>query len=262
MTDLSMTAKNWWPLLHRYDGGFEIVHQWPLPSDIRLHGDHILYGDIKTGAKLIKNPGSKMLTEFLALADAEASEIERYAKRWGVLGICNHELVWGHATSNGRDICTPANADPIDRWRYFAGGFKYVLDEGARLRKARRLNPRSTRAEAEIQRFINQVDSAVRLFGCLRPILVIEAGRFEIKLGGQGYITALPAALTTQLLFTLAGASGIATCAECGRLFMPRRKPRKGENSYCPNCGIRAAWRTAQDRRRKKVRTKPTERSL
>ncbi len=197
-----------------------------------------------------------MLADFVSLADAEESEIERYAKRWGVLGLCNHKLVWGHAKLVGQqDTCMPANADPIERWHYFAGFFKFALGEGSRLRSKGKLKMRTRKAATEVRQFVNQLESAIRLFGCLRPILVVEAGRFEIKLGGEGYITMLPAALTTQLLFTLSGASGFATCAECGRLFTPRRQPRKGENNYCPNCGIRAAWRAAQQRRRKKVNT-------
>jgi hypothetical protein len=96
----------------------------------------------------------------------------------------------------------------------------------------------------------------VRYFGGLRPVLVVENGRFDIKLGNHHAGTGPSAALTTQLLFTIAGAVGIATCASCGRTFMPRRRPRMGENSYCEVCGIRGAWREAQRRRRGKPNRK------
>jgi hypothetical protein len=251
MTDLNMTAMtDWWPLLERYDGGFEVVHRWPVPSDIRFQGDSILYG--KRSTKWMTAPSSKLLSAFVALADAPTKEIERYAKQCGVLGLCKHGLVWGHNGMPGQNgNCLPSGADAVERWRYFAGGFRFLLNEATRLHKARMLRSRSPKAAKEIDRFLKQVYAAVRIFGCLRPILVVENGRFDVKLGGEGYATGLPAALTSQLLFTLAGASGLATCADCGRLFAPRRRPRKGQNSYCQNCGIRAAWRAAQRKRRK-----------
>ena len=80
---------------------------------------------------------------------------------------------------------------------------------------------------------------------------VVEDGRLEMKLGGSNSGTGLTAALMAQFLFTGAGAAGVATCAACGNLFLPRRRPQAGENSYCSDCGIRAAWREAQRRRRR-----------
>src|SRR5688572_13958251 len=47
-------------------------------------------------------------------------------------------------------------------------------------------------------------------------------------------------ALLTQLLATCTG-TGFASCAACGRPFVPTRKPRAGEHHYCARCGRPAA---------------------
>lgn len=249
------------PVLDRQDESFTLAHRWQVPADIRLSGEKLCYGEFGgPSQKWTIAPKVKLLTDFLALADAPPHAIEQYAKRWGVLGFCQHNvdpnipLVMGHPYQPGlgNEPCQFLHAEPLECWRRYARLFCALLDQAAVLRKRRRLRPRSKRAYNELRENLRHCDWVVRYFGCLRPVLVVENGKFDIKLGGRFLTTGLSAALTTQLLFTLAGGSGLATCSNptCGRLFPPKRRPRVGENSYCPNCGIRAAWREAQRRRR------------
>jgi predicted RNA-binding Zn-ribbon protein involved in translation (DUF1610 family) len=261
MTDRTKGRVNW-PLLDRQDEGFRLAHRWLIPPGIRLDGAKLCYDEFQEDAspKWVMNPSVKLLADFVGLADAPPGEIERYAKRWGVLGFCQHQadqnlpLVMGHQYHRdlGNEPCRLVYAEAFESWRWYARLFRALLDQAAMLRKRRRLRPNSKRADDELGEFIRHCDWIACYFGCLRPILVVENGKLDIKLGGRFLLTGLPAALTTQLLFTLAGVSKFGTCASCGRLFPVRRQPRKGENSYCPNCGIRAAWREAQRRRRKK----------
>jgi predicted RNA-binding Zn-ribbon protein involved in translation (DUF1610 family) len=247
-----------WPLLDRQDGNFRLAHYWPVPS-VRLDGERLCYERFGEGTpRLVKDPSIKLLTGFLGLADASPGEIERHATHWGVLCFCQHNaqgwpLVLGHEFHpdlGNYEPCRPLFAEALESWRRYARAFRALLDQATALRKRRRLRPRSKRADDELNKFLLSCDFLVRYFGCLSPRLVVENGKFDIKLSGRFISTGLPAALVTQLLFTLASASGFGTCSSCGRLFALKRRPQKGKNSYCPDCGIRAAWREAQQRRR------------
>jgi hypothetical protein len=204
-----------------------------------------------------------LLTGFMALEKAPADQIAQYAKRWGVLGLCQHAvpdrgfiLVLGHEHQStfGSEPCRTVGTEPLETWRWYAGVFRTLVERAQTLRKPNRLRLRSRRAHKEVQEFLEHCDWLVRFFGCLRPILVVENFRLEIKVGGRWLSTGLAAALTAQLLFTVAGSSRLATCSNCGQLFRLRRNPRPGENAYCENCGIRAAWREAQRRRRQRAK--------
>ena len=75
--------------------------------------------------------------------------------------------------------------------------------------------------------------------------------RFEIRISGS---PALAGALALQIMLALAGSAGIAICASCGKTFPPSRRPNPNRKSYCKSCGIKAAWRDAQARRRQSQR--------
>lgn len=265
MTDFNMTdvtgdgQRFAWPLLDRQDENFVMAHMWLVPPAIRLEGGRLRYGDFdRDGAAQVKAPSAKLLADFVALVAATPADILRFAKRWGVMGFCQHQaderspLVMGHQRhpSLGGEPCRLVGVETLESWRRYASLFGDLLGRCAVLQKGQSRARRSK--SVELETFLLHCDWIGRYFGCLRPVLVAENGRFDIKLGGGFLATGLPAALTTQLFFTLAGASKLATCASCGALFTPRRRPSKGRNSYCQNCGIRAAWREAQRRRREK----------
>jgi hypothetical protein len=263
MTDVSASAL---PLLDRTDAHFVIAHRWLIPPDIRLDGEMLRYGEFSSRAKWVVHPAIKLLDAFTRLATSEPGEVVGFARRWGVLGLCQHGLVADHERYPGLadEPCRLQYAEAVERWRYYADAMKRALEEGAKLRGQRKLGAQSARATKRIEDFLLVCRRLVLYFGGLRPVLVVEGGRFEIKLSGASYSTGLAAALTTQFLFAVAGAAGIASCAGCGALFMPRRRPAKNRRSYCTECGIRAAWRYAQQRRRqdatRKQRREATER--
>jgi hypothetical protein len=85
--------------------------------------------------------------------------------------------------------------------------------------------------------------------------LIVQSGLFphffwagkswNIDMDSRGYSN-LPAILTAQLMLRVGSAKTQIKCSECPRWFIPRRNQRK----YCNSCGIRAAWRSAQRKRR------------
>src|SRR6266446_5747425 len=75
------------------------IHSWFVPGIIRLENENLRWNylpeSLKSGRQL--HPSQGMLEGFLELAQAPDRNIARYAKRWGVLGICEHRLPSSHS---------------------------------------------------------------------------------------------------------------------------------------------------------------------
>jgi predicted RNA-binding Zn-ribbon protein involved in translation (DUF1610 family) len=264
MTNMTRDSEIVLPLFDR-DEAFSLAHRWVRPPGIRLEKKGLCYDDPTNGTEWVKNPSIKLLAHFVGLAAESPEAILRFARRWGSLGLCQHRaggsplLVRGHPPDPalGGEACRLLLAEPLEAWRYYARLLHSLLTRAIALRKRRVLRLRTQRAHDEVRLFLRDCHWVTRYFGCLHPVLIVEGCRFDVKLGGSFLTTGLPAALTSQLLFTLAGSAGLATCANCGKLFAPRRRPAAGQKAYCPNCGIRAAWREAQQRRRERAAGTP-----
>lgn len=107
---------------------------------------------------------------------------------------------------------------------------------------------------------ISYVVAGIVRGAALEPNLDFNARRntFEFRLG-QARQDTLYGALATQLLTAVAGA-GFWLCANCGRPFVPKRKPAAGRRAFCsaPTCGAKAAIRFAVNdcrRRQRDVRS-------
>jgi hypothetical protein len=86
-----------------------------------------------------------------------------------------------------------------------------------------------------------------------RPTYNPRRNRFEIRITGS---PALLGALALQIMLAMTRSAGIAVCSGCGKLFPPSRRPNPNRNAYCKGCGIKAAWREAQTRRRARKQAK------
>ncbi len=84
-----------------------------------------------------------------------------------------------------------------------------------------------------------------------RPQCTARKGGIDLGLSGDPS-TKLAGELGIQLMKAISRVEGLALCAECGVPFIPRRRPVPGEDRYCKNCGLRAAWRAAARRGRQK----------
>jgi hypothetical protein len=83
--------------------------------------------------------------------------------------------------------------------------------------------------------------------GGVRPRHEWSGRRPQIQLGGH----ALMGALAVQMLFDCSRTDGLAVCAACGTPFLPGpRRPRRDRNTYCSDCGTKAAARDAAARYR------------
>ncbi len=74
-----------------------------------------------------------------------------------------------------------------------------------------------------------------------------DGAKLLVRLGGYG----LYGALAIQLMFNVCRTDGLAVCTSCGTPYLPSRKPRRDRNSYCAECGRKAAVRDAAARYRR-----------
>ena len=83
-----------------------------------------------------------MLDKFRDLAGATDGEVLRFAKRYGVLGLCRHRLPYTHAPAvilnrsplePSRKGCRPRQVEKLADWRWYARGFQAALNAVAQL---------------------------------------------------------------------------------------------------------------------------------
>lgn len=80
------------------------------------------------------------------------------------------------------------------------------------------------------EEFSRRVNDLLEI-GQVRPKLVWrESARVELT--GRG----LFGALVRQLVYALGRVDGLAQCAGCGHTFVPSRRPRRDQNSWCAQC--------------------------
>lgn len=104
---------------------------WSVPGAIEVKDGDLIYWspfppDGKSGRFIHSGPG--LLDQFLKLADATPEKIRDYARRWGVLQICQHGLPASH---NPQPVITPSMihgswcrpvgksgtfSDPLESW--------------------------------------------------------------------------------------------------------------------------------------------------
>jgi hypothetical protein len=201
---------------------------------------------------------------------APAERILAYARQYGPLGFCQHGDAGHRLLPRGCSprVCTTATGQPAVRedtqwWRNLAGHARALLNVAAQLSKGRvddsalaRLNPellfsaaRPRQTPREAASFVVYGMELWLRFFQVRPHTTNNSRRkrIEVKIGGT---PPLPGALALQIMLVLTRWSGIAICSSCGRLFSPFRRPNPNRNAYCKGCGVRAAWREAQTRRR------------
>jgi predicted RNA-binding Zn-ribbon protein involved in translation (DUF1610 family) len=157
--------------------------------------------------------------------------------------------------------------EPVERWRENIERVRALLNAIAQFSKSRKvsdrtliaLNPKLSVSAAALRKariagwsFIAAwTQMWLRAFR-VRPAILYDAQSkgFHARLRGR---PGLGSALALQLMTLACQSKGIAICSSCGRPFPPKRRPIPTRESYCPKCGIQAAWRDAQRRRRQKA---------
>ncbi len=284
--DSTMTQIEEWDWVHLGDSEGRIdrpsqVLAWPVPPDVRLDREwltfHYPVRVLRQGRRALQvrrvRAGRGLLTEFIALADAPAERILEYARRYGPFGFCKHgdprhrlrlEGCGALTVSRGTRDEAGQLCEAVQWWRNLACHARALLNAAAQLCRGKlkpvsliQLNPALIFANRLKWRALLRNPEPFVVYGLdlwlrffqVRPRASYNPrrGRFEIRISGS---PALAGALALQIMLALTRSAGIAICSSCGKTFPPSRRPNPHRNSYCESCGIKAAWRDAQARRR------------
>ncbi len=222
-----------------------------------------------------KSVSEECFEAFIKLVDASPSDVHRFAKNWGLLGLCKHSVpathnqpirVSGGVSGVMSRFCWPQPGESIEDWR------KYSIAFGAMVKIADclRANQRPTaaawkllgigvtrrRATATIagqrELLVGRLNHYLALSG-IQPIAIWSITLPTLKFGCRG-TTTLFAALTMQLAMNVTDCR-IAFCSYCHGQYMPKRRPRAGEANYCPRCRKLHATTIRVRRLRTRLRT-------
>jgi hypothetical protein len=263
---------------------------WTLSKPIIASG-HALYSGavarewMKVRA-LAEHQGRGVLDEFIRLCDSTERDIVAFAKTWGVLELCHHNLPFRHESwivlppkypwdasmklslpqptrQRGMGgVCTPNGSEPVESWRFFSRQAKAMLQIAASLQLEKRgpdaawsnvlIDPLRPTAGLESQR--RCLGEAVNVWlnlGDIQPVIDIE--NQGLRWGG----TDLFGELAVQLALACFCSEGKAFCSVCGREFTPKKRLQPGSVHYCanPRCQKEAAaHRSRRYRQRKNTR--------
>src|SRR5712671_4863333 len=121
--------------------------RWPVPKRIVLDGECLRYtwtpGMDWPGITpdVLIGPAEGLLENFLRLRDAPASQILRYAQRWGVLGLCDHDFPAQHPPEYWPSRAIEFHACPYawdDPWGF--GPLRFSRGQRRRARQSKRAN--------------------------------------------------------------------------------------------------------------------------
>jgi hypothetical protein len=250
---------------------------WAIAPAVTLENGALTFGypaeRKKNGTVYLKRgkarPDARLLTRFIELADASEERILAYARRYGRLGLCEHGELQHLANDYPDCLQTGLGArfaERVEHWRENARGARTLLNAIAQFSKSGKvpdatliaLNPTLRSSAAALRKarlagwsfILRWTQIWLRAFR-VRPVMLYDrrAKRFHARLRGR---PGLGSALALQLMTLACQSRGIAICSGCAQPFSPKRRPSPTRESYCPKCGIRAAWRDAQHRRRQR----------
>ena len=242
-----------------------------VPGELRLEGPNLGWSSRKlTG----RPPSPDVLDRFVRLSDASDAAILSFAKRNGVLWLCQHDIPCTHnwvttMQPGDKEGCWPVGwpydcREPLYRWREVARRFRAVLTLAACLHDGRKTRREDWKAFESVEteppqwkvstpvafdRIHSWVNWLLRL-ALVHPQLSYGSGKCEVKMG-----TGLPLVghLGVQLMLAVAKTDGLTICSECGQGYAPERKPNANRNRYCSRCK-RAAWKHSKRRIRASAR--------
>ena len=248
------------------------VGDWFRPAEVAVEGGEVRYrlaaredlgGHVLWRVGAVAERSEGMLSSFVGLATASDAKFRRqviaFARRWGVLGLCRHGLPVRHPISPEMlplaELCDrwvrTGGAEPVRLWREYARQAGAVLNLAAALAVGATgeatdweialrpfppgppavTHPRQGDPAPEMAALL---DRAVAHWTMNAGVVVAPDSRTPgaIRLGVRDAF----GAIAVQLLFASARAPVEFRCSGCGEKFQPSRRPRAGENSWCPAC--------------------------
>ena len=240
--------------------------------------------------RIERKPPADLLERFCRIADSDDTDaaVEAFARRWGLLGLCEHglpHLCEGHTVVRGSITpCGWTGVESFDHWKRLALASDSMLRIGLALNRGKpgdqndwelaasgicgdageellgdwwaegiapRLNDDEITRRTTKGLRVARIDYAILMrrlidISHLQPMFETSGRNWNIEMGSTQSMSNIPAILTAQLILRVGSSGKQIKCSACHRWFIPRRNQRK----YCDRCGIRAAWRAANRKRR------------
>jgi hypothetical protein len=237
------------------------INELQIPSDIRLEGYDLVWEPDKPAARRVE-AGKGVLEQFAKLADAEPKSYLAFAKRWGPLGLCKHNVPASHNqipsltfTEGQPEYCSPLGYESLDCWRAHAWYVASILKVSSKLhagnlateedwygvlrgnedeeihRASQPIYKNHDMQRYALEACINQMIDLANVtpklvWDCNLPKIIFASGEW----GG------LFGAITMQLMLAISQKGDFATCSGCGMSYLPFRKPKYGQRNYCEAC--------------------------
>lgn len=271
-----------------WDRGFPLSRA-QVPSDVRLEGKVIVWRPPwETGEKV--DPRG-MLDAFLTIKGGK--DVVRFARRFGVLAICEHGLPSSHdPTCRPLGMVTHRRADgawwePVAAWLHFVRQARAVLSIAAALYGGQAARRQDWEAAYDLER----QDWATLYGGDASPVEDLvqeqiavasgdaEMGRIHLAHLVNEWLTIgnvrprvrwdydheLPrfeltggtfGLLAAQMMVAISRSHGVAVCSGCGSPYERlARRPKPGQRNFCPGCRKRVAPRVQKRDWRARKRT-------
>jgi hypothetical protein len=216
--------------------------------------------------KQIDEEGDKRIIErFVKLKNGSPDRIYKFAQKYGVLEICQHELPSNHfnipINSDSAGYCFPCGVEPVSIWAEYAKVIHTIIliARSLRLNKVgeekdwKVLRPNRPGSIKEARQVLSRIVNHLILVAGVTNDLIWIDEEPKVKLSGSGVL----GGVVRQLPYLICRGSESTFCYGCGKLFQPYRWPRAGEKSWCENCGSEAARRESAklaNRRRRKAK--------
>jgi hypothetical protein len=258
----------WTPAKARYVGG-----SWIL--------DGAIARDWLLRRREAESEGRAILDEFVKLKDAKGEKILAFAKRWGVLDLCQHGVPRQHETLPGLPIkvpsplglasdsvpsrCPAVRHEPLETWRFFARQAAALLRIAAQVRQERLASQRDW--ALVLNEGWSPQPRVQDHRGCLRDVLDswLTIGKVGVAIDDRSETLKWRGAdlfgeLAVQLALVSLGKEGRVFCSKCGKEYVPKKRVAKGAVHVCPaaECQRQAnAERQRRARERKKDPDRP-----
>lgn len=256
---------------------------WRAPHDVWLEGSSLAWRILPDH---FVDSGPGLLEGFLRLWKGSDDDILNYARKWGVLWLCQihqpkydpspprehpslerdgsplgriffwclHEEFFGKLP-NGKQV---THRIALESWRRHSRQTLAILRVTSRLRRGLGLDEtdlKILRDADDLSRALDNRDAWDSVLAGLNNWLWYGGVGFYVQ-RSKGLSEPLKpvmighdlaGVLAVQLFQAAVGRRGLAICDECAELFAPKRRPARGRLAYCENCGRPAAVRNAGD---------------
>lgn len=270
-----------------------------MPGEIDLAGELLTWS---ARSAYYKHARPSMLADFVRLCDADDAAILSYARKWGVLNICEHGLPCSHnqypyGLIDGVKPCLPQLLTPLpaqgsdfrfgerlEHWRVWSRKAKALMTIGSHLN--RRKLPRygdwevikgfcESPWETESRPYMKSLASARKelawevdhwiALSQVRPRISWNETVADWRCSLDALCTGpnLFGVLAVYLIGAIAAPGrGIAICSSCAQPYIPERRPDPNRNNYCRHCQGKSGKQAARRDAARRFRAKQRGRKL